>query len=266
MQCLEWLPRLEAELRRIGDLQFEGARTLRPDQVHVKRNAAGETSLVTDYDTESERQIHAFIRSEFPEHSFLGEETGNERRDPEHYWIVDPIDGTTNFAQGIPYWGPSLAYWRRGRPELALIHFPALGTLFKAWRGGGAWQDRARIRTNDAREYTSLTTVALHSRTHYTHHLKLRAKVRVLGSIIGNMCFTASGTFVAAQGRGRLWDLAAGVLVLEEAGAVVETHPDYHHIDPATYGCDGTPGETLTLVARANGHLPPLSQYLTPMP
>jgi myo-inositol-1(or 4)-monophosphatase len=265
MECVEWLPRLEAELRRIGDLQLEGARTLRSDQVQVKRNAAGETSLVTHHDTESERQLHAFLRREFPAHSFLGEETGNEPRDPQHYWILDPIDGTSNFAHGIPYWGPSLAYWRRGLPLLGLVYFPALGTLFKAWRGGGAWQDRARIRTSDAREYTSLTTVALHSRTHYTHHLQLRAKVRVLGSIIGNMCFTASGTFVAAHGRGRLWDLAAGLLILEEAGAVVETEPDVRRLDPATYARHGSPGELLTLVARANAHLPPLSRYLAPV-
>jgi myo-inositol-1(or 4)-monophosphatase len=266
MDPAQWLPRVEAEVRRIGALQLDAARSLRPDQVQTKRNAANELSLVTPIDVESERQLHAFVRREFPDHSFLGEETGNELRDRDHYWIADPIDGTTNFVHGIPYWGPSLAYWQDGQPVLGLVFFPALDTLFTARRGGGAWQDGRRIHTRPVDEYSALTTVALHSRTHYTHHLHLPAKVRVLGSIIANMCFTASGTFAAAHGRGRLWDVAAGILVLEEAGAVVETAPDVRGIDPATYARDGGAGEVMTLLARADAGLPSLSRFLSPLP
>ncbi len=262
MEAVDRLAQIEAEVRRIGALQLQGARSLRPEQVRVKNGAGEDNSLVTDFDLQSEQLFRTFLRREFPDHSFLGEETGNELRDPEHYWIVDPIDGTTNFAHGIPYWGPSLAYWYRGQPTLGFVHFPALDCLFKAQRGGGATLNDQPIHTSAAREYTAMTTVALHSRTHYTHHLRLRAKVRVLGSIIGNMCFTARGTFVAAHGRGRLWDLAAGILILQEAGAVVETQPDCRQVDPATYGSTGSPGAVFTVLARANAHLPPLSTYL----
>jgi len=141
-----------------------------------------------------------------------------------------------------------------------LVGFPALDLHFRALRGGGATLNGKPIHTSDAREYGPLTTVALHSRTHYSHHLNLRAKVRVLGSIIGNMCFTAQGTFVAAHGRGRLWDVAAGLLILEEAGAIVETDPDHRLTLPADY--DGASAPVFTLLARANIHLPPLSQFL----
>jgi myo-inositol-1(or 4)-monophosphatase len=262
MDLDRWRPQLEAEVRRVGALQLQGAKSLRSEDIQMKCNAAGERSVVTEHDVESERQFRDFLRREFPDHSFLGEETGNDVRDPEHYWIVDPIDGTTNFANGIPYWGPSLAYWHRGQPTLAVVYFPQFDSLFTAQRGCGAQHNGEPIHTSDAREYSSLTTVALHSRTHYTHRLRLRAKVRVLGSIIGNMCYTAQGTFAAAHGRGRLWDLAAGVLILEEAGALVETRPDHMKIDVAEYARNGDAGEVMTLFARANHHLPPLSRFL----
>ena len=261
-EAQSWLPRLEAEVRRLGALQLQGARELDAAQIRVKRVAGDEDSLVTDSDLESERQFHAFVRREFPEHSFLGEESGNEPRDPEHYWIIDPIDGTTNFAHGIPYWGPSVAYWRHGKPELALIYFPALDRMFTAARGHGARCNGTPIHSSTATAYSSLTTVGLHSRTHYTHHLRLRAKVRVLGSIIGNMCLTAQGTFVATHGRGRLWDLAAGILILQESGAQVETLPDVQTVAPASYGVPGGATPLFHLQARANTQLPRLSEYL----
>jgi len=263
MNVLDKLPLLEAEVRRLGALQLQGGRALRAEQIQIKSSPGDGHSLVTDIDLESERQIRAFLRREFPDHSFLGEETGHDQRDPEHYWILDPIDGTTNFAAGIPFWGPSLAYWHAGETQLALIGFPALDLHFQAVRGRGATLNGEPIHTSDTREYGPLTTVALHSRTHYAHRLNLRAKVRILGSIIGNMCLMARGTFVAAHGRGRLWDVAAGLLILEEAGAIVETDPDHRLTRPADY--DGEAAPVFTVLARANRHLPPLSEYLEPV-
>ena len=258
------LPQIEAEVRRIGALQLQASRALAASQVRLKSAAGDEDSWVTDIDLESEQMLHAFVRRSFPSHSFLGEETGHDRHDPDHYWIVDPIDGTTNLTHGMPYWGPSVAYWQRNEPILALVYFPALGWLFKAARGAGATLDDTPIHTSPAPAYTPLTAVALHSRTHYTHHLRLRTKVRVLGSLIANMCLTARGTFVAMHGRGRLWDLAAGILILREAGAIVDSQPDWHQIMPADYGADGRPGPLFTLFARANGALPPLADFLSP--
>lgn len=264
MDPAQSLQRLEAEVRRLGDYQVHESRSLAADQVRVKRVTGDEDSLVTDIDLESERRLLAFVQREFPEHSFLGEETGHHPRDPAHYWIVDPIDGTTNFTHGIPYWGPSVAYWHRGQPVLGLVYFPALDCLFKAIRGGGATLNDTPIHTSDVEAYSSLTMVALHSRSHYSQHLRSRAKVRVLGSIIANMCFTARGTFAAMHGRGRLWDVAAGILILMEAGAVIDCEPDCRSIEPSRYGRDGHEAALFSLQARANAKLPPLGQFLAP--
>lgn len=266
MNPIQRLPEFEAAVRRLGAWQLEGSRSLAPGDVRVKHNANGERSVVTSIDLESEQRLRQLVHEHFPDHSFLGEETGNHVRDPEHYWIVDPIDGTTNFTHGIPYWGPSMAYWHRGEPVLAIVYFPALQAMFTARAGGGALQDGRPIRTSDAGEYTPLTTVALHSRTHYAHALRSPAKVRVLGSIIGNMCLTACGTFVAAHGRGRLWDIAAGILVLREAGAIVELQPDYLELDLPNYATQGSAGDVITLFARANENLQPLSELLEHRP
>jgi myo-inositol-1(or 4)-monophosphatase len=266
MEPVDWMPRLESEVRRVGAFQLEGARTLRRDEILVKPDSREGESVVTRYDIESETMLRDFVRREFPGHSFLGEETGNEVRDPAHYWIVDPIDGTTNFTLGIPLWGTSLAYWREGRPSLGLIYFPVLDGMYTASRGGGAQLNGAPIHTSADREYTLRNGVALHSRTHLSHTLHLRTKVRVLGSVIANLCYVAQGMLVAAYAKGRLWDYAAGALLVEEAGGIVDTQPDLLGFDLATYALAGGPAPSITLFAHANPELPSLSRFLLRIP
>jgi myo-inositol-1(or 4)-monophosphatase len=251
---------LRSELLELGRFQMQGWQQLRTEQIHRKRDANGEESTVTWYDVESERRLRAFVESRFPDHSFLGEETGHLKRDPEHYWIVDPIDGTTNFTHSIPFWGPSIAYWHRGRPELAAIHFPALPRLYWARRGGGAFCDGERIQSSSTPQYSMQTIVALHSRTHLRPMKGLRAKLRIPGSIIANMCMVASGEFLASTGRGRLWDVAAGLLILEEAGAAVEVRPSIETLDLPSYADAPEEQRIFHLFAHGNEHLPSLQE------
>jgi myo-inositol-1(or 4)-monophosphatase len=258
------MPRLEAELRDLGAFQLEGARSLGRADIRVKEDEREGESVVTRWDIESESRLRDFVHREFPGHSFLGEESGNDVRDAAHYWIADPIDGTTNFTLGIPLWGTSLAYWRDGRPSLGLIYFPALDRMYTAWRGGGGFLNGEPIHTSADREYSLRNGVALHSRTHLSHTLHLRTKVRILGSVIANLCYVAQGMLVAAYAKGRLWDYAAGVLLVEEAGGVVETQPDLLAFDLAKYARGGTCAKSITLFARANADLPSLSRFLLP--
>ena len=253
---------VEAEVRRIAAFQLGAFRNLSPDDVHTKRDASGDPSVVTRYDIESEAMFLDWVRREFPGHGFVGEETGNHPGDPAHTWIVDPIDGTANFAAGISIWGASVAYWRDGAPLFACIFLPALNQMFTAARGQGAFLNGRVIRASTAREYSWQTTVGLDSRAHTRHVLRLEARLRILGSAIANLCYTANGMFAASVTRGKLWDVAAGVLVLEESGAVVESAPDLTTLSAATYAIANTPTPSITMSARGNVHLPPLAGYL----
>jgi len=254
---------LQEELHRLGGLQLAGFRALDAQDVRVK-DESGEPSVVTRYDVETESMLRDWVRRAFPGHGFLGEELGHSGGDPAHTWICDPIDGTANFVDGVPVWGTSLGYWRDGRPEQAWIYFPALGQMFTAGRGSGAFLNGKSIHTSTAPAYTLLTSVGLESRTHLRHTLHLRARVRILGSAIANLCYTASGTLVASITRAKLWDVAAGALVVQEAGGVVDATPALNTIDAARYGANGNPAFRITVSARAHAGLPPLGDFLRP--
>jgi myo-inositol-1(or 4)-monophosphatase len=189
---------------------------------------------------------------------------GHSGGDPGHTWICDPIDGTANFADGLPVWGTSLAYWLDGRPESAWVYFPALGQMFTARRGAGALLNGNAIRPSRAPEYSLLTSVGLESRTHLWYTLQLRARVRILGSAIANLCYTANGSLVASITRAKLWDVAAGVLILQEAGCVLDNTPALDSIDAARYGWNGNPTPRILVAARANAQLRPLTDFLRP--
>jgi len=262
MNLEQTLKDLEATIIELGHYQMQGWQQLHEDQVQRKRDSNGEESIVTTYDIESEHRLRQFIESKFPDHSFLGEETGHLQRDPEHYWIVDPIDGTTNFTHSIPFWGPSVAYWHKGQPELAVIHFPALSQTYSARRGAGAFCNGQRIQTSRDRDYSMQNIVALHSRTHLQKLGKVRTKLRIPGSIIANICLMARGSFVASTGRGRLWDIAAGVLLLAEAGACFEVIPSITDFDVVAYAEHPEKAEVFQLFAQANEHVPALRHLL----
>ena len=259
-----WLPEVVGWLEALSRIQLAGFHGLRAEDVHIK-NEPGETSIVTRYDLDSEARLRDFVHGRFPAHSFLGEETGNDVRDPSHYWIVDPIDGTSNFADGIPIWGTSIAYWRDGLPQLAAISFPVLERIYTAERDNGAHRNGTEVRPSRAPAYSMLTSVGLDSRAHLHHALHLRTRVRILGSAIANLCFVADGTLTASWTRARLWDVAAGALILSEAGAVMETTPSLAAVNLPTYGRDGVPGTTLIVNARAHAGLPALSEFLRPL-
>ena len=115
---------VEDFVRELGSYQLEGFRRIHREDVRVKENDSNRLSIVTEYDLESERRAAAFLERHFPRDSLLGEEHGNVRRDPERYWVIDPIDGTSNFVGGVVYWGPSLALFERGRLLAGWVYFP----------------------------------------------------------------------------------------------------------------------------------------------
>jgi myo-inositol-1(or 4)-monophosphatase len=255
---------VEDFLREVGAFQLDGFRKLRSSDIQIKEGGSHGLSVVTGYDVETEKRTARFIEERFPADSFLGEETGNVRRDPGRYWILDPIDGTSNYTQGVVYWGPSLCLWDASGPSAGWIYMPAVDELFHARRGEGAWRNGSPIRSSRVTEYSDLCTVATTSRLHRRMRLAAPAKHRILGSVVVNLAYVASGNFAASYARAHVWDLAAGVLIAREAGAVVDCTPAFETLRPA----DMTPGAApaITVFARGNRDLPSLEGFLAPVP
>jgi len=257
---------IESLLREAGRYQLEGYHGLDQQRISVKSDTGYGYSVVTEYDVETERRVHDFLEKRFPGDSFLGEELGNRKRDPRRYWILDPIDGTSNFTQGIPFWGPSLAFWDEAGVARGWIYFPALDHFYWAERGGGAFRNDVRLRTSAVTEYSNLATVATVSRLHRRSQLTCPAKHRILGSIVANFAYLAAGTFAAMFCRGSVWDLAAGFLVAREAGAILESDPPLEKIDLSSLDPKSPQGvPSITVYGMANASLPSLHHFIRPL-
>jgi myo-inositol-1(or 4)-monophosphatase len=194
----------------------------------------GAVDLVTRADRASERLIVSRIREAFPEHAILAEEGGGrDARDPAtHLWVVDPLDGTTNFAHGLPIWAVSIAVLAGGKPLVGVVLDPCREECFAARRGAGALLNGSPIEVSavsDLQQALCVTGFPYDVRTHEVNNLDhfenfMRATqaVRRLGSAALDLCYVACGRF---DGFWELklhpWDVAAGGLIVEEAGGVV---------------------------------------------
>lgn len=192
--------------------------------------------LVTRADTASETKLIEFITKRFAEDLILSEE-GSHAASAEdaggHFlWILDPIDGTTNFANGLPVWGISIGLMLRSEVVGGLVSAPGLGLRYRAVKGGGAYRNRERISVND-RPTIGEGIIA----TGFPYDRAKRAKpiclalenmllkaggIRRLGAASLDLCFVADGRFAGYYEMGlKPWDYAAGSLVAAEAGAIV---------------------------------------------
>jgi len=187
---------------------------------------------VTVADTESEDFLVNAIRSRFPGHSILTEERKQTRKSSEFEWIIDPLDGTVNFLHSLPVFCVSVALMRRGVAEIGVVYAPALGEIFTAWKGQGAFANGKKVtvsQTGDLlhsllatgfayiREETQQNNQANFNRLNLKVH-----GVRRLGSAALDLCYVACGRF---DGFWELhlspWDVAAGSLIVTEAGGRV---------------------------------------------
>ena len=132
--------------RRAGDIIVRSLNRMSSIQVDAKAH----NELVTEVDRAAENEIIETIRKSYPDHSFLGEETGSHGHS-DFQWIIDPLDGTTNFVHGYPQFAVSIALRQRGRLEHGVIYDPMRQELFTASRGGGAQLDGRRIRVSSQR-------------------------------------------------------------------------------------------------------------------
>jgi myo-inositol-1(or 4)-monophosphatase len=212
---------------RAGDLQM--AHFGRTFQIDKK----GTIDLVTEVDVAVERMFRALIAERFPDHQVLAEEMGGASAVPAGpCWVFDPIDGTTNYAHGLPIFCASLALEIDGVPEVAAIYDPNRKELFTAERGGGAFLNGAPLRVSSAEQLVDALLVTgfpydVHSRVDEVVGLfgafvgQARA-VRRLGSAAIDLCWVAAGRMDGFwEADLKPWDVAGGALVVAEAGGRV---------------------------------------------
>ncbi len=182
--------------------------------------------LVTDADRASEALIVARIRAAFPGAAILGEESGAHAGDGDERFIVDPLDGTTNYAHRYPLFCVSIAYERAGVVEAGAVYAPVLDELFAARRGGGTTCNGAPVRVSavaavsNAMVCTGFNPAGYARNGKYFAHLSDRAQaVRRDGSAALDLAFVAAGRYDAFwEWDLKAWDVAAGALLIEEAG------------------------------------------------
>ncbi|HVR28625.1 MAG TPA: inositol monophosphatase family protein [Thermoanaerobaculia bacterium] len=189
--------------------------------------------LVSRADRDSEHAIVERIRSVYPDHAFLAEEGGRRAgsRAGELEWIIDPLDGTTNFLRGIPFFCVSVACMSGGRPIAAVVLDPLRGDLFTATRGGGAARGSCAMRLRDRGFETAVLATGFPFKAHGAidaylalfRDLFLEARaIRRCGAAALDLAYTAAGVFDGFfEFRLSPWDVAAGALLVEEAGGVI---------------------------------------------
>ena len=192
----------------------------------------GKTDLVTNTDHVSEKTIKSIIRSSFPNHTILAEESGQDSSQSDYLWIIDPLDGTTNFVHSYPSFAVSIGFFHQNEPVIGVVMEMPHTKLYSAIKGEGAWCEGQPISCSkiDSLEKSLLVTgfgyehgklweknMAL-----FKHFTNMTQGVRRLGAAAVDLCHVASGKVDGLWEYDlKPWDTAAGILIAQEAGAVV---------------------------------------------
>ena len=198
---------------------------------HLEVTTKGRNDFVTDVDRLAEQEIISVIHKSYPDHAILAEESG-EQGDSETIWIIDPLDGTANFLHGFPHYCVSIGVMVRGRIEHGVIYDPLREELFTASRGAGAQLNDRRLRVTKQKTLAGsliATGFPFKYHEHFPAYLATFNAVfpevsdlRRGGSAALDLAYVAAGRVDAYWELGlQKWDLASGILLIEEAGGVV---------------------------------------------
>lgn len=199
-------------------------------RVNAQKKADG--TDVTIADKESEAKIKSILSKEFPDYSFLGEETGLDDRGSEYKWVVDPLDGTTNYSMKNPFFNVSIALVKGNEPVVGVVYSPIQDELFHAVKGSGAFLNDERINVSSESILENSVVAFCHARgdqetvekiTKVFHGFKsMISTFRQMGAAALELAYVASGRIDAFIHLDlKPWDVAAGVLIIREAGGMV---------------------------------------------
>jgi len=203
-------------------------------------NKEGINNPVTEADHASEKVIIDIIKENYPDHFILSEEAGEIKMDSEYKWIIDPIDGTINFANGIPICCVSIAIEKAGEMVMGAVYNPFIKEFFFAERGQGATLNEKKIQVTGKSELSKACLVTGFPYTYldtpngplevFSKLIRKGIPVRRLGSAAIDLCWVAAGRFDGFyEHKLQAWDSAAGFLIVEEAGGKVTDYKGNHY-------------------------------------
>lgn len=191
-----------------------------------------QSSIVTKADLESEKKIIEIILEKFPDHNTLGEETGFQNRNSEFTWVIDPLDGTSNFASGIPWFGVIICLLKNDIPFMAGCFLPVQNELYFAEKGKGAIRNGEKIKVSGETELKNI--LAAYSLDYSEEPGKTECEAKVIQQVVSRIrnlrstnciidfCYTADGKLGACMNQTtKIWDIAGPGLIIEEAGGKV---------------------------------------------
>ena len=213
--------------RSAGDLILRSAENV--GRLHIDQK--GKNDYASEVDRMAEREIIGIIKTAFPEHAILAEESGKHKGN-DFVWVIDPLDGTTNFLHGFPQYAVSIALKHKNRLEVGVIYDPLRDELFTAKRGGGAMLNNRRLRvTNQLSLKGALIGTGFPFKTdkHLDAYMGMFralttecAGIRRAGAAALDLAYVAAGRLDGFWEIGVMeWDVAAGILLIKEAGGVI---------------------------------------------
>jgi len=213
---------------RVGEMQ---KKNLGREDLKVDTKSTG-IDLVTEIDKASDKEIVEFISTNFPEHGILAEESGMSGGTSDYRWVVDPLDGTTNYAQGLPIFAVSIALQYKEETVLGVVYMPVLGQLFTAVKGQGAYLNGVRLKVSDKTRLIDgvlatgfpydIVATPLNNINYFSYMVLITRAVRRMGAAAYDLACVAAGKFDGFWEMNLSpWDVAAAVLLVEEAGGKV---------------------------------------------
>jgi myo-inositol-1(or 4)-monophosphatase len=213
--------------KEAGKIQLEKIGNL--TNIDIKDNQ--DNNLVTEADKESEKIIFKIIKENFPEHSILSKESGSLPTDSNYKWIIDPLDGTVNYAHSVPIFSVSIGIEQDGEIKVGVVYDPSRGEIFTAVKSEGAFLNGRKIKVSEVDDINNAMLVTgfpynvkenpSNCLEHFRDFILCSQAVRRLGSAAIDACYVACGRFDGFwEVSLNPWDIAAGSLIVHEAGGL----------------------------------------------
>nr|WP_320046958.1 inositol monophosphatase family protein [uncultured Ilyobacter sp.] len=224
---------VEEWAREVGQIQREN---FRKDDLEIDTKSTV-TDLVTEIDKKSEKYLIDKIEENYPDHAILGEETGARHKESEYLWVLDPLDGTNNYAQGLPIYCISIGLEYRGEAVLGVVYAPYLDEMYTAVKGEGAFYNGKQIKVGSEKElnrcvlatgfpYDKMTN-PLNNIDYFGELVPRLRGVRRMGAAAYDLACVAAGVLDGYWEMNlRHWDVSAGILLVKEAGGKVSYFRD----------------------------------------